>query len=49
MMVKDEGRIRFGFKGRDQGPLFMVWREYIWRGECTHAYVIFNSADWIGV
>jgi hypothetical protein len=41
--------IRFGFKGRRQLPLFMVWREYWERGEVIHAAVLFNSMDWIGI
>ncbi len=41
-------KIRFGFKGRDQLPLFMVWREYIEDGEVFFAKVLFNSRDWIG-
>lgn len=34
-------KIRFGFKGKSQLPLFMVWREYWERGEVTYAEVIF--------
>lgn len=42
-------RIRFGFKGQNQLPLFMIWREFWHNGEVTYAYVIFNSRDWIGM
>lgn len=41
----DETHIRFGFKGRNQLPLFMVWREYLHDGECLYASVIFNSGN----
>lgn len=42
-------RIRFGFKGRKQLPLFMVWREYLDdEGEVYHGKVLFDSFDWIG-
>jgi hypothetical protein len=41
--------VRFGFKGRQQLALFMVWREYFDRnGDVEFASVIFTSRDWIG-
>jgi hypothetical protein len=42
-------RIRFGFKGRDKLPIFMIWKEYYEGGEFVYASVIFNSMNWIGV
>lgn len=42
-------RIRFGFKSKNQLPLFMVWREY-WHGtEIVFAEVLFNSTKYIGI
>lgn len=41
-------KIKFGFKGRKQKPLFMVWREFYENGEVCFGTVIFNSRDWIG-
>jgi hypothetical protein len=41
-------KIRFGFKGKDQLPLFMVWKEYWEGGEVVFAKVLFSSLDWIG-
>jgi hypothetical protein len=44
--------IHFGFKGKDQLPLFMVWREYRNdRGEVAFAEIIFDTSmimDWLG-
>jgi len=39
---------RWGFKGKNQIPLFMIWDEYWDEGEVTYARVVFNSRDWIG-
>ena len=41
-------KMRWGFRGKTQLPLFMVWREFWERGEVVHADVLFNSRDWIG-
>ena len=40
---------RFGFKGKNQLYLFMVWDEFWLGGEVVHGRVIFNSRDWIGI
>lgn len=40
--------IRWGFKSKDQLPLFMIWEEEIENGEVVFARVIFNSANYIG-
>jgi hypothetical protein len=29
-------------------PFFMIWREYIERGEVVYACTLFVSTDWIG-
>lgn len=42
-------KLRFGFKGKNQLPLFMVWREFWQNGEVVHGAVLFNSMDWIGI
>lgn len=39
---------RWGFKSKNQLPLFMVWREHWIDGDVVYADVIFNSRDWIG-
>ena len=44
----EQTKIRFGFKGRNQFPLFMIFREYWCRESVVYAKVIFNSMDWIG-
>ena len=41
-------KVRWGFRGKTQLPLFMVWREFWERDEVVHADVLFNSRDWIG-
>jgi hypothetical protein len=42
-------KLRFGFKGQNQLPLFMVWIEH-WEGdEVVHATVKFNSMRCIGI
>jgi hypothetical protein len=46
MAINERERIRYGFKGKTQAPLFMVWREYLYRGRVEFAAVIFNSADY---
>ncbi|MDR7856038.1 hypothetical protein [Tissierella sp.] len=39
-------KIRFGFKGKYQLPLFMIWREYQDEdGEVEFAEVIFSTDD----
>ena len=41
--------VQFGFKSRNQLPLFMVWQ--VWyddRAEVIFGVVLFNSMDWIG-
>lgn len=40
--------LRFGFRGKNQLPLFMIWREYWENGEVVYAIVVFNSRNWIG-
>lgn len=40
-------KIRWGFKGRKQLALFMVWKEIWENGEVVHAYVLFSSRDWV--
>lgn len=45
----DMTRVRWGFKSKNQMPLFMVWREYWCDGEVVNARVIFNSIRWIGI
>lgn len=42
-------KIRCGFKGKNQLPLFMVWKEYIENGEVVFAKVSFNSRDRFGI
>jgi hypothetical protein len=39
---------RFGFKGKHQLPLFMIWDEYWEDGKVVFARVVFNSMNWIG-
>lgn len=34
-------KIRFGFKGKNQIPLFMIWREYWSCGQVVYADVIY--------
>lgn len=41
-------RIRFGFKGKYQLPLFMIFKEEVENGEVVFAWVIFNSRRYIG-
>ena len=41
-------KIRFGFKGKNQKPLFMIWVEQWCGNEVYNAYVIFNSKNVIG-
>jgi len=41
-------KLNFGFKGKDQLPLFLVWRTYYEDGDIVCARVIFNSMNWIG-
>lgn len=36
-------KIRFGFKSKNQLPLFMIWKEYIENNEVVHAEVIFMT------
>ena len=36
---------RWGFKSRNQLPLFMVWEEYWHGGEVAHATVLFSTRD----
>lgn len=40
-------RIRWGFRSKNQLPLFMVWREELVE-DVGFASVLFNSRDWIG-
>lgn len=40
--MKEKTKIRFGFRGKTQLPLFMVWREYINNDEVTFAEVLFQ-------
>ena len=42
-------KIRFGFKGKSQVPLFMIWKEEIIDGEVVYAWVKFNSKWYIGL
>ena len=51
-------KIKFGFKGKNQLPLFMIWKEYVYEyyydgklehSEIEHAKVLFDSSDWIGI
>lgn len=42
-------KLRFGFKGKNQLPLFMVWKEWWEDGDVVYAKVLFNSMRWIGV
>lgn len=39
---------RWGFKSKNQLPLFMIWEEDWENDEVVYARVIFNSMDWIG-
>lgn len=41
-------QLRVGFKSRDQLPWLMVWKEEWKDNELVHAWVVFNSLDWIG-
>lgn len=46
-LIKDisptkQEHIRFGFKGKNQSPLFMVWKEYISNGRVQYADVLFS-------
>ena len=40
---------RWGFRSKNQLPLFLIWEELWYGDEIVHATVIFNSRDWIGV
>jgi hypothetical protein len=40
---------RFGFRGKNQMPILMVWDEVWHGGEIVHATVVFDSRDWIGI
>jgi hypothetical protein len=41
---------RYGFKGKTQLPLFMIWEEELDDdGEIIYARVIFDSMNWIGI
>lgn len=42
-------KIKYGFKSKNQLPLFMIWREYRERNKVVFAEVLFNSKDWIGI
>ena len=49
-MIRNMSRTYFGFIGKDQGPLFMVWTVYYDdTGYVTYGHAHFNSRDWIGV
>lgn len=39
---------RWGFKGKNQLWLFMIWDEYWDDGDVTYACIVFSSKDWIG-
>jgi len=41
---------RIGFRGKNQVPLLLVWKEWFDAnsGEIEYASVLFNSLDWIG-
>ena len=39
---------RWGFKSKNQLPLFMIWEEEWFDGEVIYGTVLFNSRDWIG-
>lgn len=41
-------KVRCGFKGKNQLPLFMIWVEDRRWGHVEYARVVFNSRDWIG-
>lgn len=34
-------RLRFGFRSKNQSPLFLVWREWWENGEVVFAHVLF--------
>ncbi len=38
--MRNKTRLRFGFKGQHQIPLFMIWREYIENDEVVFAEVL---------
>jgi hypothetical protein len=38
-------KIRFGFKGKNQLPLFLMWREYWSCGVVVHAEVLFEIPE----
>jgi hypothetical protein len=40
--MSDGSRIRFGFKGKNQLPWFMIWREYWVDGDVVFARVLFK-------
>lgn len=42
-------KVCFGFKSKNQLPLFMVWREFWEAGEVVYGDVLFNSQDWFGL
>lgn len=39
---------RIGFKSKNQGPWFMIWKELWHNNNIVHAWVIVNSRDYIG-
>jgi hypothetical protein len=48
-VTKETTKLRFGFKGKKQLPLFMIWEEDFVNDELVFARVIFNSQYWIGI
>jgi len=47
--LKYSTKIRCGIRGKNQGPLFMIWKEYLDNGKVEHANVLFNSRDRFGI
>ncbi len=42
-------KVRWGFKSKNQLPLFMVWEEFSDSGVVIHANVLFSTLNWIGL
>lgn len=38
----ETSKLRIGFKGKNQRPLLMVWREYWHRGDVVYAEVLLS-------
>lgn len=48
MKMVDGIQWRAGFKGKNQLPLFMIWKEEWHENELVYAWVWFDSRWWFG-